>query len=50
MRLTAKGAAMRDKSKCLSAVLLERSGMSADQLVALNGRIQSLRDALVGSR
>jgi len=40
---------MRDKSRCLAAVLLERSGMTTDQLCALNTEIQSLRDALVGS-
>jgi len=50
VRLTAKGKKMRDKSKCLTAILLERSGMTADQLVALNDKIQSLRDALVRSR
>ena len=49
VRLTVKGKGMRDRSKCLSAVLLERSGMTADQLVALNDRVQALRDALVSS-
>ena len=50
VRLTAKGKAMRAETKCLSDTLLERSGMTADQIIALNGKIQSLRNALVGSR
>ena len=49
VRLTARGRKMHDKSKCLSDTLLKRSGLTADQLVALNGRIQCLRDALVSS-
>jgi DNA-binding MarR family transcriptional regulator len=49
VRLTAKGKAMRADTLCLADTLLERSGMTADQLIALNGRIQSLREALVSS-
>jgi DNA-binding MarR family transcriptional regulator len=49
VRLTAKGQAMRAETKCLADTLLERSGMTADQIMKLNGKIQSLRDALVSS-
>jgi DNA-binding MarR family transcriptional regulator len=49
VRLTAKGRALSADTKCLNDTLLERSGMTTDQLVALNAKIQSLRDALVRS-
>jgi DNA-binding MarR family transcriptional regulator len=49
VRLTASGKALRADTACLADTLLERSGMTADQLTTLNGQIQSLRDALVGS-
>jgi DNA-binding MarR family transcriptional regulator len=49
VRLTASGKALRANTGCLADTLLERSGMTADQLTTLNGQIQSLRDALVGS-
>ena len=49
VRLTARGKALRADTACLADTLLERSGMTADQLVGLNDKIQSLRDALVGS-
>jgi DNA-binding MarR family transcriptional regulator len=49
VRLTAKGKALRADTKCLADTLLERSGMTADQIIALNRRVQSLRDALVSS-
>jgi DNA-binding MarR family transcriptional regulator len=49
VRLTARGKAMRADTGCLADTLLARSGMTADQLTALNRTIRSLRDALVGS-
>jgi DNA-binding MarR family transcriptional regulator len=47
--LTAKGREMYARSGCLAGTLLQRSGMSVDQLGALNHQVQALRDALVGS-
>jgi DNA-binding MarR family transcriptional regulator len=47
--LTEKGRALYAKSGCLTGTLLQRSGMTVDQLVALNHQVQTLRDALVGS-
>ncbi|MDB5457738.1 MAG: MarR family transcriptional regulator [Caulobacter sp.] len=47
VRLTAKGAALRAETGCLTEALLRRSGMSVDQIIALNGQVQALRDALV---
>jgi DNA-binding MarR family transcriptional regulator len=49
VRLTAKGRTLSTDTKCLTDTLLERSGMTADQLIALNRRIQALRGALVSS-
>lgn len=49
VRLTARGEGLRADTSCLAETLLERSGMDADELTALNGRIQALRDALTGS-
>jgi DNA-binding MarR family transcriptional regulator len=49
VRLTAKGKAMRNETGCLADTLLERSGISAGQLIKLNRKIQSLRDALVAA-
>jgi DNA-binding MarR family transcriptional regulator len=47
--LTEKGRALYARSGCLTGTLLNRSGMTVDQLVALNHQVQALRDALVGS-
>ncbi|WJR81515.1 MarR family transcriptional regulator [Bradyrhizobium sp. NP1] len=49
VRLTTKGRNLRAKTKCLTDTLLERSGMTVDELTALNRKIQALRDALVAS-
>jgi DNA-binding MarR family transcriptional regulator len=46
VRLTASGRKLVEKSKCLGETLLERSGMTIDQIGALNRKIQALRDAL----
>jgi len=48
--LTEAGHAMRGRCGCLAERLLERSRLSIDQLAALNGQVQALRDALVESR
>ena len=47
--LTAKGRALNEKTACLTQALLERSGLSPDQLTKLNGQVQKLRDALLES-
>lgn len=47
--LTEKGRGLYARSGCLTGTLLNRSGMTVDQLVALNHQVQALRDALVGS-
>lgn len=47
--LTEKGRSLYARSGCLTGTLLNRSGMTVDQLVALNHQVQALRDALVGS-
>ena len=49
VRLTEAGRKLRTETACLTDTLLRRSGMTVDQIVALNGQIQSLRDALVNS-
>jgi len=48
--LTAKGRSMKDKTACLTQTLLERSGLSVDQIIKLNRQVQGLRDALVGDQ
>lgn len=44
--LTKMGLAMREESRCLTATLLERSGMPVAELVRMNAEISSLVDAL----
>ena len=44
--LTAKGKGLRQKTRCLTDTLLERSGLTVDELTALNRKIQTLRDVL----
>lgn len=44
--LTAKGRSMKEKTACLTQTLLERSGLTVDQIVKLNRQVQGLRDAL----
>jgi DNA-binding MarR family transcriptional regulator len=49
--LTQKGKSLHARSGCLSETLLERSGMSAPDLTALNSRVRALRDEISrGSR
>ena len=50
VRLTAKGKALRRETGCLTDTLLARSGLTPDQLIALNAKIQALREALIESR
>ena len=47
--LTAKGRSLKEKTACLTDALLERSGLTPDQLTKLNGQVRKLRDALAGS-
>jgi DNA-binding MarR family transcriptional regulator len=50
VRLTKRGADMREKCGCLAEELIARSGMNGDRLAALNRDVQALRDALTGAR
>jgi DNA-binding MarR family transcriptional regulator len=47
VRLTSKGKNLRAKTGCLTDALLQRSGLTVEQLIALNRQVQALRDALV---
>lgn len=49
VHLTASGKAMQARTGCLTDTLLARSGLTVDELISLNKRIQALRDALTGS-
>lgn len=44
--LTARGRALRRQCGCLAEAVLARSSLKAEQLAALNRKIQDLRDAL----
>ena len=44
--LTAKGRSLNERSACLTEKLLEKSGLTPEQLTKLNGQVQKLRDAL----
>jgi len=46
VRLTPKGADIRVDTACLTDTLLRRSGLTVEQIVALNGQVQALRDAV----
>ena len=46
VRLTERGKARWAETGCLGPLILERTGMSADQLGALNAEVRSLRRAL----
>lgn len=46
VQLTNAGRALQADTACLGELLLERSGMGAGQLAALNDQVQSLREAL----
>ena len=47
--LRTKGRALNERTACLTQALLERSGLTPDQLTKLNGQIKKLRDALIES-
>ena len=49
VRLTKRGAAMREECGCLAESLLERAGMTGDQLANLNRQVQALQHALSAS-
>lgn len=44
--LTERGRAMKQESRCLGEALFARSGMTVEELVALNREVQRLRAAL----
>jgi DNA-binding MarR family transcriptional regulator len=46
VRLTDAGRAVLEQSNCLGDTLIERSGLSEDEVAALNRQVQALRDAL----
>jgi len=46
VRLTDRGRAMQADTVCLSDTLLKRSGMTVDEIIALNRQVQRLRDAV----
>jgi DNA-binding MarR family transcriptional regulator len=48
--LTDAGRAIREQCGCLGETLLERSGMTGDQLGTLNRVVKKLHDALVAER
>ncbi len=45
--LTAAGRALWAETGCLADTMLDRAGMTAGELAALNARMRALRDALV---
>jgi DNA-binding MarR family transcriptional regulator len=47
-RLTAAGADLQARTACLTQTLLERSGLTVDEIIDLNRRVQRVRDALAG--
>lgn len=47
VRLTPAGEDLHAKTGCLTAALLEKSGMKPADLIELNARVQALRNALV---
>ncbi len=47
--LTAAGRALWTRTGCLAETMLDRSGMKAGELAALNTRMRALRDALLAS-
>jgi MarR family transcriptional regulator, organic hydroperoxide resistance regulator len=48
VRLTDAGRALLVQSSCLGETLIDRSGMTPEQVDALNQQVQALRDALSG--
>jgi len=50
VRLIKRGAALQKECGCLAEALMERSGIAAERLAALNKDVQALRDALTETR
>ena len=50
VRLTRKGENLRADSGCLNARLLERSGLTVPQMIALNRQVRALRDEIAGTQ
>ncbi len=46
VHLTEAGAALELRSGCLSETLLTRSGLTVEQILALNEQVKNLRDAM----
>jgi DNA-binding MarR family transcriptional regulator len=46
VRLTERGRAMREETTCLTEELLRRSGLTVEQIVALNTQVQALRESV----
>jgi DNA-binding MarR family transcriptional regulator len=44
--LTAKGKDLRSKVSCLTDALLEKSGMTVEEMIAMNAQVRRLREAL----
>jgi DNA-binding MarR family transcriptional regulator len=44
--LTKKGRSLETQTACLTEALMERSGLTADELTSLNEHVRALRDAL----
>lgn len=49
VKLTGEGRALLDRSGCLGDMLLERSGLSGEDLEALNKQVQALKAEIVGA-
>jgi len=47
--LSTKGRSMKEKATCLTETLLEKSGMTVEQMVKLNRQVQKLRETLAGA-
>lgn len=46
VNLTAKGTALREKSRCLGETLFAAAGMQPQRLIALNQEVRAFRDAV----
>jgi hypothetical protein len=49
VHLTSKGKGLRSEAGCLNDRLLERSGMTVDEMITLNKKVQALVQALTRS-
>lgn len=50
VRLTPRGKGLYGPTSCLTDTLLKTSGLSVDQIIALNEKVLALRDALNAAR